>query len=468
MPKAYIDESSLTSIGDAIRSVNGSSSLYTPSQMANEILALTSGSLTYKGTVSSQSQLPSDPSNGDLYIVGNQTMFWSDTDNEWKTISVHPAGVISTVKVNGTPLVEDSQGAVDVVIPSWSMQQSKPSYTASEVGAVATSSVGAASGVASLGSDGKVPSSQLPEIPSNADWSVTDSTQDGYIANKPFQSVSTSQFTRYSGVLGINVGALLERYGGLSSLNDEISVAVDGSSIVIDQDGLLKATGIAPETVPPLQIDQDGKLELDMEDFLGRGLTFTNDTIEVYPYAFIDTNMLDVNSDGEIYVRTLGLVDGTTMDTDNDGKLIVKIDDVTIKSDGVGIHVDTEALCDGYTISRYSEGGELYVQLSGGLEASEYGIAVKTSDLYSSYEGGLGIDQNTNCLYVREDMFLPDSTVANVEEDMASRAYSIGEYLMCGGELKRVTSAISSGDLIVDGTNVTTTTIMEEIVRLTQ
>ena len=38
----------------------------------------------------------------------------------------------------------------------------KPSYTASEVGAVATTSVGAANGVASLGSDGKVPSAQLP------------------------------------------------------------------------------------------------------------------------------------------------------------------------------------------------------------------------------------------------------------------------------------------------------------------
>lgn len=162
MSKAYIDESSLTSIGDAIRSVNGSSSLYTPAQMANEILALTNGGLVYRGTVASQSDLPSDPSDGDLYIVGNQTMFWSDTDNEWKTISVQSAGGISTVKVNGTPLVEDSQGAVDVVIPSWSMQQSKPSYTASEVGAVATTSVGAARGVASLGSDGKVPSSQLP------------------------------------------------------------------------------------------------------------------------------------------------------------------------------------------------------------------------------------------------------------------------------------------------------------------
>lgn len=40
---------------------------------------------------------------------------------------------------------------------------------ASDVGAVDEAAVGAANGVASLGSDGKVPSAQLPEIPSNVE-----------------------------------------------------------------------------------------------------------------------------------------------------------------------------------------------------------------------------------------------------------------------------------------------------------
>lgn len=47
-------------------------------------------------------------------------------------------------------------------VPAWAKASAKPTYTASEVGAIATSAKGAANGVASLDSTGKVPSSQLP------------------------------------------------------------------------------------------------------------------------------------------------------------------------------------------------------------------------------------------------------------------------------------------------------------------
>lgn len=47
--------------------------------------------------------------------------------------------VIEIVKVNGTALTPDSNKAVDVLIPSWAMQSTKPSYTASEVGALPAS-----------------------------------------------------------------------------------------------------------------------------------------------------------------------------------------------------------------------------------------------------------------------------------------------------------------------------------------
>ena len=42
--------------------------------------------------------------------------------------------------------------------------QDKPTYAASEVGAIPTTEKGAANGVATLGADGKVPTGQLPEI----------------------------------------------------------------------------------------------------------------------------------------------------------------------------------------------------------------------------------------------------------------------------------------------------------------
>ena len=44
--------------------------------------------------------------------------------------------------------------------------QDKPTYAASEVGAIPTTEKGAANGVATLGTDGKVPTGQLPEISS--------------------------------------------------------------------------------------------------------------------------------------------------------------------------------------------------------------------------------------------------------------------------------------------------------------
>ena len=50
----------------------------------------------------------------------------------------------------------------DPTVPAWAKAASKPSYTASEVGAVATSAVGAASGVCPLDANQKVPSANLP------------------------------------------------------------------------------------------------------------------------------------------------------------------------------------------------------------------------------------------------------------------------------------------------------------------
>lgn len=51
--------------------------------------------------------------------------------------------------------------------------QDKPTYAASEVGAIPTTEKGAANGVATLGTDGKVPKSQLPEISSVKTFTAT-------------------------------------------------------------------------------------------------------------------------------------------------------------------------------------------------------------------------------------------------------------------------------------------------------
>jgi len=66
----------------------------------------------------------------------------------------------SQVVMGDDSRLTDSRNAKDVY--SWAKASSKPAYTASEVGAIPTSAKGAASGVATLDSTGKVPASQLP------------------------------------------------------------------------------------------------------------------------------------------------------------------------------------------------------------------------------------------------------------------------------------------------------------------
>ena len=59
------------------------------------------------------------------------------------------------------------------------------------------------------------------------------------------------------------------------------------------------------------------------------------------------------------------------------------------------------------------------------------------------------------------------SAIAPVEGATASANYAVGSYLVHGGKLYKVTSAIASGESITPGTNVTATTVMAEIVSLT-
>ena len=59
------------------------------------------------------------------------------------------------------------------------------------------------------------------------------------------------------------------------------------------------------------------------------------------------------------------------------------------------------------------------------------------------------------------------SIVAPVEGARASANYSVGSYLVHDGTLYRVTTAIATGEVINPGSNVTATTVMAEIIRLT-
>lgn len=76
--------------------------------------------------------------------------------------NVATSGDASTTQVvmGNDSRLTDARNAADVY--DWAKAATKPTYTAAEVGAVPTTDVGAANGVAELDANGKVPASQLP------------------------------------------------------------------------------------------------------------------------------------------------------------------------------------------------------------------------------------------------------------------------------------------------------------------
>lgn len=98
-----------------------------------------------------------------------------------------------TLPSGGTYDLKDSE------VKDWARASSKPTYTASEVGAIATTAKGANNGVAELDSTGKVPSSQLP--------SYVDDVVEGYYYNSKFykEAAHTTEITAESGKIYVDL-----------------------------------------------------------------------------------------------------------------------------------------------------------------------------------------------------------------------------------------------------------------------
>ena len=97
-----------------------------------------------------------------------------------KDVPVSGNASSSQVVLGNDTRLSDARNAADVY--SWAKASTKPSYSASEVGAIPSTEKGAASGVAELDANGKVPSSQLP--------SYVDDIIEGYLYNGAFYSDS--------------------------------------------------------------------------------------------------------------------------------------------------------------------------------------------------------------------------------------------------------------------------------------
>lgn len=134
--------------------------------------------LTTDGTDASWEEVPEQVNADWEATSGPSEILHKPTLGTASALDVAESGNASTTQVvkGDDTRLSDSRNAADVY--PWAKAATKPSYTASEVGAIASTDKGANGGVAELDSNGKVPSSQLP--------SYVDDVEEGYLYNGVF------------------------------------------------------------------------------------------------------------------------------------------------------------------------------------------------------------------------------------------------------------------------------------------
>ena len=147
---------------------------------------------------------------------------------------------LNTEKVNDDdPRLTDDRNAADVY--NWAKAETKPAYTADEVGAIASTEKGANNGVAELDSTGKVPSAQLPsyvddvlEYDDQAAFPASGEAGKIYIAkdtNKTYRWSGTA-YVEISESLALGETSSTAYAGNKGKANaDAIAAIKDGSSI---------------------------------------------------------------------------------------------------------------------------------------------------------------------------------------------------------------------------------------------
>lgn len=154
-------------------------------------------------TTSGNKHIPSGGSSGKILgWSADGTAAWVDPSGG--------GGSVDTVYIGSTEYAPDANGKVTLptyptTLPasdvySWAKASTKPSYTASEVGAIATTSKGANNGVAELDSSGKVPSSQLPSYVDDVlEYSAKSSFPSTGETGKIYVDTSENKTYRWSG-----------------------------------------------------------------------------------------------------------------------------------------------------------------------------------------------------------------------------------------------------------------------------
>lgn len=143
----------------------------------------------------------------DFYDVGVQNENMDIIDEQLKKLSENTPDVSGQI----TDHNNDSSAHTDIrnAVNTHTSNKNNPhGVTAAQVGAIPTSQKGVASGVATLGSDGKVPTGQLPEISSVKSATVT-LTASGWVVGtadeRYYQTVNVPAVTTDAKVVMVDV-----------------------------------------------------------------------------------------------------------------------------------------------------------------------------------------------------------------------------------------------------------------------
>jgi len=155
-------------------------------------------------------------------------------------------------------------------VPSWALESTKPTYTASEVGAVATTAVGAASGVVPLNASSKIDSTYLPSYVDDVIEGYYNSTDGKFYE----ESTYTTEITGEAGKIYVDLTSnLTYRWSGTEFV--EIS---SGGSVVSFSRDLTSGTKIGTITINGTGMDLYAPTDTDTK------VTHTKVTPSSYTY----------------------------------------------------------------------------------------------------------------------------------------------------------------------------------------
>lgn len=157
------------------------------------------------------------------------------------------------------------------------------------------------------------------------------------------------------------------------------------------------------------------------------------------------------------YVGSIGLL--TEQSCANAYYSMIAVKDTTYGTDATAFKNGVN----GHTVVYFLASPTVYT-----LTASQVTTLLGNNTVWMDADGSIDLTYRADTQkYIDNRLALLNSNLAYIEDGMtASRAYSVGQFVLIGGQLYKVTASIASGATFTIGTNVTATTVGTELTAL--